>query len=200
MLLSLVLGLQTEKNDYIASPYNTESLGSWSEEKQGDASQISSWSLAEKLEESIKEAWEAWAERVFEKAELNWPFQIDKVIDGDTIRVFINGQSERVRFVGLNTPEIWECFSYPAKDFINAKIGGSEVYLEFDASQGDFDKYGRYLAYVYSKEKENLNYALIASGYAREYTYASPYRYQSLFQSAEKSARNSNAGLWNDCK
>gem|GEM_PF-5057795 len=34
------------------------------------------------------------------------PYIVEKVIDGDTIRVIRNGESERIRFIGINTPEI----------------------------------------------------------------------------------------------
>lgn len=146
------------------------------------------------------QSWLVITEPSFEDALLVWPYLVDKVIDGDTIRVLIDGVSVRVRFIGINTPEIGDCFSYPAKDFVNAKVGGSTVYLELDESQWQYDKYGRVLAYVYSSEYENLNYSLVSQGYAREYTYNLPYRYHDVFRKWEKSAREKNLWLWNDCR
>lgn len=136
----------------------------------------------------------------FENAKLVWPYTVDKVIDGDTIRIRMDGVSTKIRFIGVNTPEIWDCFSYPAKDFVNAKVGGTIVYLEMDDNQWFYDKYGRILAYVYSKDYENINYSLLDQGYAKEYTYSSPYRYQDVFKKGEKTAHEKNLWLWNDCR
>ena len=136
----------------------------------------------------------------FADAKLLGPYIVEKVIDGDTIRVIRNGESERIRFIGINTPEIWECYSYPAKDYVSQKLSGRSVYLEMDATQGEYDKYGRTLAYVYTDKKENLNNQLVAEGYAKEYTYNTPYKYQSLFKKSQYTAVTQEKGLWGDCK
>lgn len=136
----------------------------------------------------------------FTDAKLLGPYIVEKVIDGDTIRVIRNGKSERVRFVWINTPELWECYSYPAKDYVSQKLSGKAVYLEMDATQGEYDKYGRTLAYVYTDTKENLNNQLLVEGYAKEYTYNNPYKYQSLFRQNQASAVAHGKGLWSDCK
>ena len=69
-----------------------------------------------------------------------------------------------------------------------------------DATQGEYDKYGRTLAYVYTDTKENLNNQLLVEGYAKEYTYNNPYKYQSLFRQNQASAVAHGKGLWSDCK
>lgn len=144
--------------------------------------------------------WGESAENPFEWAKLKWLYSVDKVIDWDTIRIWRNGVSERVRFIGINTPELDTCFSYPAKDFLQEKIGGGMVYLEMDDTQWTYDKYGRTLAYVYTQDKENLNFSLVDGGYAKEYTYNTPYKYQKLFKDAQLKAQKNNRWMWNDCK
>ncbi len=68
--------------------------------------------------------------------------------------------------------------------------------LEADQSQGDADQYGRMLRYVWLPDGRLVNLVLIAEGYAFEYTYNRPYRYQTQFQAAQTTAREQQAGLW----
>ena len=59
------------------------------------------------------------------------------------------------------------------------------MYLETDPSQDTVDKYGRTLAYVWTASGRLFNLDMIADGYAYEYTYDLPYRYQADFKAAE---------------
>jgi micrococcal nuclease len=68
--------------------------------------------------------------------------------------------------------------------------------LQSDPSQEDKDKYNRLLRYVFLEDGTNLNLLLISEGYAHEYTYDVPYALQKEFQTAEKSARENEKGLW----
>ena len=71
------------------------------------------------------------------------------------------------------------------------------IRLEFDKTQGERDKYGRILAFVYSEDSKNLAYEMIRQGYGNEYTYNSnPYKYQNEFKEAARKAREENKGLW----
>lgn len=72
------------------------------------------------------------------------------------------------------------------------------VMLEEDQSQGDKDKYERLLRYVFLPDGMNVNKELIQEGYAYEYTYNLPYKYQDEFKKAQISARESKRGLWAD--
>jgi endonuclease YncB( thermonuclease family) len=89
-----------------------------------------------------------------------------------------------------------ECFAEEASSRLKALVDGETVFLEADASQGDTDAYGRLLRYVFIDEM-NVNQRLLEEGYAYEYTYDLPYRYQSVFRTAEKLAREETLGLWN---
>lgn len=125
-----------------------------------------------------------------------------KVVDGDTVDVDINGKTERLRLIGLDTPETVDprkpvqCFGLEASNKAKELLGGKTVKLEGDPSQGERDKYGRLLRYVYLPDGQLFNKLMIADGYAFEYTYNTSYRYQKDFQDAEKNARENNKGLW----
>ncbi len=131
--------------------------------------------------------------------------RVVRVIDGDTIQVFVKDAKETVRLIGVDTPETVDprkpvqCFGKQASDFTKSLLTGKTVYLESDATQGDTDKYQRLLRYVFLEDGTNVNRLLIKEGYAHEYTYKVPYTYQTAFKDAEKSARENNKGLWAMC-
>jgi micrococcal nuclease len=128
--------------------------------------------------------------------------QVINVVDGDTIDVDINGKEERLRMIGVNTPETVdprrtvECFGKEASNKTKELLSGKSVYLESDATQGDRDKYGRLLRYIFMEDGTNYNYWLISNGYAFEYTYNLPYKYQSEFKNAQEFAEINKLGLW----
>jgi len=134
-----------------------------------------------------------------EKAAL---YPVVKVVDGDTIDVSVNGEKIRVRLIGLDTPEIVDprkpvqCFGREASEKAHEILDGTSVRLEMDPSQGDLDKYGRTLAYVFLKDWTNFAELMITEGYGHEYTYNLPYRYQAEFKAAEAEAREEKKGLW----
>lgn len=135
-------------------------------------------------------------------------YRVLKIIDGDTIIVDYQSKQEKVRFIGIDTPELKDsktglpdCYAYEAKHELDSRLNvGENVYLEFDSSQGQYDKYQRLLAYVYrAEDKLFLNEELLQIGAAREYTYAKPYRYQNDFKQLESRAKTNSSGLWGSC-
>jgi micrococcal nuclease len=131
-------------------------------------------------------------------------FDVVKVVDGDTIDVSVNGTIERMRLIGINTPETVdprkpvECFGVEASSKAKSLLGGKKVVLESDSSQGEKDKYGRLLRYVFLEDGTNFNLTMIKEGYAYEYTCNTPYKYQLEFKKAQKEAETNKAGLWGD--
>lgn len=131
-------------------------------------------------------------------------FEVVRVVDGDTIDVDINGKKERLRLIGINTPETVdprkpvECFGIEASNKAKSILEGHRVKLESDITQGDFDKYGRLLRYVFLEDGTNFNLLMIKEGYAYEYTYGTPYKYQAEFKQAQKYAEQNKLGLWGD--
>lgn len=131
-------------------------------------------------------------------------YPVIRVIDGDTADVYINGQNERIRLVGLNTPETVdprrpvECFGLEASNKARDILMGQKVRIETDPTQSIRDKYGRLLAYVFLSDGTLFNKMMIEEGYGHEYTYRLPYKYQKEFRTAEHSARELKKGLWAD--
>jgi len=128
--------------------------------------------------------------------------QVVNVVDGDTVDVRINGQVERVRLIGIDTPEsvdprqTVECFGREAAAKATELLNGRTVFLEADGSQADRDSFDRLLRYLWLEDGRMVNYELIDQGYAFEYTFAVPYRYQAQFKAAEARARAEGRGLW----
>ena len=130
------------------------------------------------------------------------PLTVLKVVDGDTIWVDNNGQRLKIRMIGLDTPETVDprkpvqCFGLEASVQAKTILGGQSVYLETDPSQDTIDRFGRTLAYVWIESGRLFNLDMIADGFAFEYTYDLPYRYQVDFKAAENDARTQERGLW----
>ncbi|MCA9383412.1 thermonuclease family protein [Candidatus Dojkabacteria bacterium] len=132
-------------------------------------------------------------------------YYVSKIVDGDTIKVIIDGEEQTVRLIGVDTPETVhpnkdvECYGLEASDFTKSLLTNKIVELEFDESQGQTDRYGRLLAYVYRADDHLfVNRELIKQGYAYEYTYNTPYKYQTEFQQDQEIASASKIGLWSD--
>lgn len=131
-------------------------------------------------------------------------YQVVKVIDGDTIVVNIDGKDEVIRLIGIDSPESVDprkdvqCFGKEATEEAKRHLIGKKISLESDPTQGDRDKYKRLLRYVFLEDGQNFNKLMIELGYAHEYTYKTPYKYQTEFKEAENKAREKKIGLWAD--
>ena len=130
-------------------------------------------------------------------------YPLERVVDGDTILILDSGKKEYVRMVGINSPESVdprkpvECFGKEASAHLKDLLAGQTgVNLEVDPSQGTRDKYGRLLAYVFRADGLDLGKQMIVDGYAYEYTYNLPYKYQAEYKTAQSLARATGRGLW----
>jgi micrococcal nuclease len=128
---------------------------------------------------------------------------VSRVVDGDTIRVLIQGKEDIVRLIGIDAPETVgpvkpaQCFGKEASDKAKEILTNKTVILESDPTQGDRDEYGRLLRYVFLLDGTNFDKFMISEGYAYEYTFkGNSYKYQSEFKNAEKRAFESRRGLW----
>ena len=98
--------------------------------------------------------------------------QVDRVIDGDTIRVRLDGARSTVRLTGVDTPETThptrgvEPDGPDAADYTTARLTGATVRLDRDPAGDDIDAYGRLLRYVVLASGEHVNATLIRAGYA----------------------------------
>ncbi len=124
------------------------------------------------------------------------------VVDGDTLDVDLAGTVERVRLIGIDTPETVkpnspvECFGREASAFAKQLLDGQAVSIEADPSQDTRDRYGRLLAFIWLDDGRLSNLELVAGGYAYEYTYDQPYAYQQQFKQAQQDAQAAQRGLW----
>ena len=128
--------------------------------------------------------------------------ELVQVHDGDTIRVKINGKSETVRFLLVDTPETShpklgaQPFGPEAKQFTkNMLEGAQKIELEFDSGPKR-DKYSRLLAYVYADGKM-VQEELLKHGWARvAYVYPPNTRHLDLFRTHEKQSKRKEIGIW----
>jgi micrococcal nuclease len=122
-----------------------------------------------------------------------------RVVDGDTVHVRIGDRVEKVRYIGVNTPEI----HHPTKGeepggraahAVNRHlVDGKRVRLELDVQARD--RYGRLLAYVWLGETM-INAELVRLGYAQVMTVPPNVRHQALFLKLQRDARETGRGLW----
>ncbi len=128
-------------------------------------------------------------------------YQVVKVVDGDTITILKDNKNQRVRLIGVDTPETVDprrpvqCFGEAAAAEATRLLDNKAVRLETDPSQDTYDTYGRLLAYVYVDDVF-VNEHLIAEGFGHEYTYKVPYAYREQFRAAEHVAKAAEKGLW----
>jgi micrococcal nuclease len=127
---------------------------------------------------------------------------VTRVTDGDTIHVLYGGDDQRVRLIGVDTPEVpWyggrgECFGVRAGLYTRMRLRGRSVRLGLDVAPRD--RYGRLLAYVYLGE-ELVNLTLVRLGYARADPVPPDTRMAGLFAAEEAGARQAGRGLWRAC-
>jgi micrococcal nuclease len=122
-----------------------------------------------------------------------------RVVDGDTIHVRLTDRVEKIRYIGVNTPEIHhpskgeEPGGREAAEVNRGLVGGRRVRLELDVQTRD--RYGRLLAYVWVGDTM-VNAELVRLGYAQVMTVPPNVRYQDLFVKLQRQARDAHRGLW----
>lgn len=132
-------------------------------------------------------------------------YQVAAFDDGDTIQVVMEGHNEKIRMIGVDTPETHDprkpiqCFGKAAAVFTEKTIGLNRVRLEADPENSNRDRYDRLLRYVYLPDGTLVNKKIIEEGYGFALT-AFPFTKLEEFRQAEKSAREQNKGLWASCQ
>ncbi len=130
---------------------------------------------------------------------------VTHVVDGDTLDVRLGAAEERVRLIGVDTPESVapdrpvQCYGAEASLYLATLVPeGTEVRLERDAEPRD--RYGRLLAYVYRADDDLLvNLELVEQGYADAVTYGDNEALYDEMVAAEARARDGGRGLWGVC-
>ncbi len=152
--------------------------------------------VSEDTEESQEQEW-------FEIVDALGPYNVVRVVDGDTIIVNIDGSETRVRFIGVDTPESVHTDSsrnveegITASDYTKNLLSEKSVYLEYDV--GEHDKYGRTLAYVYTEDGTMVNKLLLKEGLAKIMTIQPNVKYAEEFLSIQNRAQEDECGFWAD--
>lgn len=133
-------------------------------------------------------------------------YSVNHYVDGDTIAVNMNGVSETVRFIGVDTPETHkpntpvQCYGPAAAAYTKNLISstGGKVRLESDSLSTNRDRYNRLLRYVYLPDGRLVNEELIQNGYGFYYPYF-PFTKSRQFAADEKQAMAAYKGLWGNC-
>ncbi len=133
-----------------------------------------------------------------------------RAVDGDTL---VLENKERVRLIGIDTPEMHESaklerdakkaqqdvetikqLGRQSYKFTRSLVEGQRVRLEFDVER--YDKYKRILAYVYLADGTFVNAEIVRQGYASLMTYPPNVKYADLFLKLYQEARDNRRGLW----
>lgn len=132
---------------------------------------------------------------------------LEKVVDGDTLWVVKDGEREKIRLIGIDTPESVHPdqaknneYGEMASDYVKTLLADTEyVYLAYDEDRTD--RYDRTLAYVWLSDDTSditnmLNAAILMNGYAVNKEYKPNVKYSSEFETLRNMAEESDAGLW----
>ena len=130
--------------------------------------------------------------------------RVVRITDGDTIRVALAGRVERVRYIGIDTPEEVkpgtpvQCYARRAAAENAQLVAGRRVRLVLDVEPRD--RFGRLLAYVY-RDGDGLfvNDALVRGGFARTLTIPPNVRFAGRFARLARQSRKADRGLWSAC-
>lgn len=131
---------------------------------------------------------------------------IKRVVDGDTVIAAVDGHDQRIRVLGIDTPETVDpneqvgCYGPEASAFAHEQLDGQTVTLRSDPTQDDTDRYDRALRYVILPDGTNYSVAAAAAGVAEPYVYGhNPVREASAIQNATDQARQQQIGMWGAC-
>lgn len=127
-----------------------------------------------------------------------------KTSDGDTARVELDGENVRVRFLGINTPEVSgenkveepygnEALAYTKNKLENAK----KIEIEYDTVADKEDRYGRKLAWIWVDD-ELFELELLEQGLAKTYMLKNNYLYAKELKEAEQRAKEQKIGVWSE--
>jgi len=128
--------------------------------------------------------------------------RVTSVVDGDTLEVTVAGRPDRVRLLGVDTPETVDphrpvgCYGPEASAFTGRRLSGRTVRLRFDRQRRD--RYDRLLAYV-EVDGRRFNDELLAGGYARLLVIPPNGRHGRTMLDEELAARSAGRGLWGAC-
>jgi micrococcal nuclease len=149
-----------------------------------------------------------WLKTAGQSAQQNNPglYTINHYVDGDTIAVNMNGSTETVRFIGIDTPETHkpntpvQCYGPEAAAHTKAVISKfGKVRLQADPLDTNRDRYGRLLRYVYLPDGTLLDEQIVQQGYGFAYL-SFPFSKKQQFAADQTAAQTAKLGLWAACQ
>jgi micrococcal nuclease len=146
--------------------------------------------------------WESWDELWQDESPRSAKALVTRVVDGDTVEVWLGGQEEDVRYIGVDTPETVkpgapvDCFGPQASSFNHRLVERRRVRLVFGPERRD--QYGRLLAYVYLGDRF-VNAELVRRGLARTLNIPPNDRFAGRLKRLEIAAARAGRGLWGAC-
>lgn len=147
-----------------------------------------------------------WGSMVYATNEVSEKIEVKyiKTSDGDTARFLLDDENVRVRFLGINTPEISgenkveEPYGNEALTYTKNKLDSAKkIEIEFDDVADKEDRFGRKLAWIWVDD-ELLELELLERGLAKTYMLKKDYKYATELKKAENKAKNAKVGLWSE--
>jgi len=140
--------------------------------------------------------------------------EVVRVVDGDTIMVKLPQSTERVRLIGIDTPEMDASknnaraygslsrdhlaeWAQKSKDFTTELLLHETVIVSYDPAAGKRDQYDRVLGYITLDDGTDFNLLLIEEGYARVYT-AETFERKQEYMNALVIAQEYEIGMWKE--
>lgn len=147
-----------------------------------------------------------WLHSLNQAAVSNQPglYKVIRFVDGDTITVDMNGKPEKIRLIGVDTPETHkpntpvQCYGPAAAAYTKNLINKQPVRLVSDSESTNRDRYDRLLRYVFLADGTFINRSLIENGYGFYYPYF-PFTKSADFAKAQTEAQTAHRGLWANC-
>ena len=128
-------------------------------------------------------------------------YDVEYLYDGDTYSIWVDGKKEKIRVLGIDTPEKTggfrpeECFGGHASTYAKKQLLGKKVALLKPETHENTDKYGRLLRYVFL-DGNDFGGHLTEEGYAFSYK-KFPHPRLTYYNQLEKEAQKNKKGMWN---
>lgn len=125
--------------------------------------------------------------------------KVTKVHDGDTLSVLIGNREEKIRLIGIDAPELGqEPWGRKAKRKLQDIIRKTDKTVRIELDVDERDKYGRLLAYLWTKDGRLVNEEMVRSGYALLYTIPPNVKYVDRLRKAQERASKKKVGIWGE--
>jgi len=134
---------------------------------------------------------QAWADPLLQKA------RVIAVNDGDTVTLRIGNMTYRTRLIGFDAPEVGqEPWGKKAREHLRTLLKDSGWNVSVGTDIEKYDKYGRLLVYVWTRDQVFINERMLTDGYAVLFTFPPNTKYVDLFKKAQRLAREKKSGIW----